>query len=92
MSGTSWAHFKHSLFTRRVLYEHWGWNSSKNKNNLRTNWGWDYAKYDLFFRISTVTKNFNDQMFLKSKGLPEFQSYKYSVFLYWLQNMFACKL
>ena len=33
---------------KTVSSEHWGWNSTYNKNNLRTNGGWDYTKHDYF--------------------------------------------
>ena len=45
------------FFIKAILLEHFirillSWNSSKNRNNLKTNW--DYVKSDLSLRISAV--------------------------------------
>ena len=38
------------FFTTTISSEHPGWNSSKNKNNLRTNWGWDYPTSMIYWQ------------------------------------------
>ena len=40
------------FFMRTILWEHWDWDSSKNKGNFRRDWGYIWS---IFQNISNVT-------------------------------------